>query len=145
MFFVLSLLEFFHHHFFCVVFFFRFLSIVSHQTTVIGRLSFIIDTHYNLDSIRNTYIGWIKVGEYERESVLAELYYLYHKGSFHPIYVNITVVNQYYYICHLTSPINGLYWGLMYFEYKNKLFLFYYPNWIEMFEYTSKAQYIYIK
>ena len=30
----------------------------------------------------------------EKKSVSAELYYLYHKGSFHLIYVNITVVTN---------------------------------------------------
>ena len=55
------------------------------------RFYFIVDTY--LERIRNTNIGGIKVGQYEEKTVLAELYYLYHKDSFHLIYVNITEVN----------------------------------------------------
>ena len=47
----------------------------------------------DLERIRNTNIGQIKVGQYRFYSRIGRMYYLYHKGSFHLIYVNITVAN----------------------------------------------------
>jgi hypothetical protein len=53
-------------------------------------------TTSSLETIRNTNIGRIKIEKNIRIGqpcpVLAELNYLYHKGSFRLIYVNITVV-----------------------------------------------------
>ena len=76
------------------------LSISSHQTTVTGRFIFTVDTHvksrkypehhYLPDqsrSIRGKNLdGRLCHG-------LPELHYMYHKDSFHLIYINITVVN----------------------------------------------------
>ena len=47
----------------------------------------------HLERIRNTNIGQIKVGQYRFYSRFGRMCYLYHKGSFHLIYVNITVAN----------------------------------------------------
>jgi hypothetical protein len=56
----------------------------------------------------NTNIGRIKVDQYEKKisigslcPILAELYYLYHKGSFHLIYVNIMVVFPFELVCQI--------------------------------------------
>jgi hypothetical protein len=45
----------------------------------------------HLERIRNTNIGQIKVGQYRFYSHIGRMYYLHHKGSFHLIYVNITL------------------------------------------------------
>ena len=74
---------------------------LSHQTTLTERLYFIIDTYVkSRENPEHQY--WPDQSRPIREKirigrlfpVLAELYYLYHKSSFHLIYVNITVVNQ---------------------------------------------------
>jgi hypothetical protein len=73
----------------------------SHQTTITERLYFIVDTYvksrdnpehqYCPDQSRPIRGKKIRIGRLC--PVLAELYYLYHKSSFHLIYENITVVN----------------------------------------------------
>jgi hypothetical protein len=74
--------------------FFRFISILSHLTTVTGRLYFIVDTYVkSRENPEHQYwpdqnrpirekirIGWLY-------PVLGEFYYLYHKNCFHLIYV----------------------------------------------------------
>jgi hypothetical protein len=79
---------------------FRFLSILSHQTTETERLYFIFDTHVkSRENPEHQYLPDQSRPIREKICigrlcpVLADLYYLYHKGSFHLIYVNRTVVN----------------------------------------------------
>ena len=80
--------------------FFRFLFILSHQTTVTHRLYFIVNMYVqSRENPEHKY--WPDQIRPIREKnrivrlcpVLDELYYLYHKGRFHLIYVNIAVDN----------------------------------------------------
>jgi hypothetical protein len=62
--------------------------LINHLTT--ERLYFIVDILFYPE---HQYGPHQSRSNKREEKKLAELYYWYHKGSFHPIYVNITVVN----------------------------------------------------